>query len=100
MRLNYSRDRKRVDYFDRAAKSAAGVKEKEKEKDRVDGNKENGTSKGQKESVASKERRRKVKVLMVEGNEYGGSLELIVEGDEVFLVSPCLVEWSSSLLSS
>ncbi len=89
MILNYSKDRKRVAYFDRAARIAAGVgvgkdkkeKEKEKEKDVVTVGKE------REKEVVPKERKRKVKVPMVEGNEFAGTLELIVEGDEVFLVS-------------
>jgi len=97
MRLNYARDRKRVAYFEKAAKSAAGVsKEKVREIGNVNGREEKGdgiakvngreNEKG-KEGTVGKERRRKVRVPMVEGNDFAGTLELIVEGEEVFLVS-------------
>lgn len=38
-------------------------------------------------NAAQSGRRRKVKVPMVEGNESAGTLELIVRGNEVYLVS-------------
>lgn len=38
-------------------------------------------------NAAQPGRRRKVKVPMVEGNESAGTLELIVRGNEVYLVS-------------
>jgi DnaJ family protein C protein 1 len=62
--LNYNRDIKRVNYFEESAKRLAGKKVME------DGGKG----------------RRKVRVDMVEGSERGGSLELVVKGDGVFLV--------------
>jgi hypothetical protein len=66
MRLNYNKDRRRVDYFERSARAAAGTTK-------------TGEGKGAK--------RRKVKVPMVEGQEGGGFLELVVENDQVYLVS-------------
>ncbi|KAI9636658.1 uncharacterized protein MKK02DRAFT_45364 [Dioszegia hungarica] len=66
MRLNYNKDRARVAYFERSARAAAG-------------------STKEKAGAAAGQRRRKVKVPMVEGNEGAGVLELVVEGDNVFL---------------
>jgi len=74
MKMNYARDKKRVDYFESAARSSAGLPAK-KEEGAVNGN-GNGPS-----------RRRKVKVPMVAGSEFSGQLELIVDGEEVFIVS-------------
>jgi DnaJ family protein C protein 1 len=65
MKLNYNKDAKRVAYFDKAAKAGVG---KEKE-------------------AASKGRRRKVRVPMVEGSDSGGLLELVVEDGVVYVVS-------------
>lgn len=69
MRLNYSRDAKRVAYFETTAKALAGTAREPK------------TSAGQ-----PVKRRRKVKVPMVEGNEGAGVLELVVQDGEVFFV--------------
>ncbi len=96
MRLNYARDRRRVGYFDRTAKSAAGLSKDKGTEDGVENGKEKEKGREKKEGVASKERRRKVKVPMVEGSEFSGTLELIVEGDEVFLVSASFRPWSPS----
>ena len=80
MRMNYSRDRKRVDYFEQSARVSAGLPAKKE----VNGS-ANATTNG---AAGSKEaRRRKVKVPMVAGSEFSGHLELIVEGDDVFIVS-------------
>ncbi|CAD6565059.1 MAG: hypothetical protein TREMPRED_000674 [Tremellales sp. Tagirdzhanova-0007] len=80
MRLNYARDRRRVGYFDRAAKTAAGYnKDKDKDKDKKD------KERFKEKAGNVKEWKRKVKVPMVEGSEFAGTLELVVEGDEVFL---------------
>lgn len=75
MRMNYSRDRKRVDYFEQSARTAAGLPAKKEE---------NGSA----ATGAGKEaRRRKVKVPMVAGSDFSGYLELIVEGESVYIVS-------------
>jgi len=84
MKMNYARDKKRVDYFESAARSSAGLPAK-KEEGAVNGN-GNGPS-----------RRRKVKVPMVAGSEFSGQLELIVDGEEVFIVSLLFREGSASL---
>lgn len=70
MQLNYNKDRRRVDYFERSARAAAGAPRESK------------TAAG-----AGVKRRRKVKVPMVEGYDGGGTLELVVEDDQVYLVS-------------
>lgn len=75
MKMNYRRDKKRVDYFEQAARTSAGLPAKKDEK--ANGEKDTG----------KEGRRRKVKVPMVAGSEFSGHLELIVEGDEVFIVS-------------
>ena len=68
-------------YFDRAAKTAAGYnKDKDKDKDKKD------KERFKEKAGNVKEWKRKVKVPMVEGSEFAGTLELVVEGDEVFLV--------------
>lgn len=84
MNLNYNRDRKRVEYFERSAKNAAGV-------GLVNKIAENGGNITPVTNGANitEGRRRKVKVAMVEGSEYGGQLELIVQGEEVYIVSNC-----------
>lgn len=80
MNLNYNRDRKRVEYFERSAKSSAGVTSKVAEN--------GGVIPANVAAAAGGDgRRRKVKVPMVEGSEFSGQLELIVQGDEVFIVS-------------
>lgn len=80
-RLNYNRDQKRVDYFERSARTMAGLK---------------GPSaklREQQGRFVPGERRRKVRVPMVPGRDDGQSLELIVDGQEVYIVSPpCLRE--------
>ena len=84
MKMNYSRDRKRVDYFEQSARAAAGLPPK-KETTAISASTSASTSIN---GTAGKEaRRRKVKVPMVPGNEFNGHLELIVEGDDVFIVS-------------
>lgn len=70
MRMNYSRDAKRVAYFENTARALAGTAREPK------------TSAGQ-----PVKRRRKVRVPMVEGNEGAGTLELVVEDGQVFFVS-------------
>ncbi|ORY24784.1 hypothetical protein BCR39DRAFT_545926 [Naematelia encephala] len=102
LQLNYSRDKRRVEYFTRSAQSAAGVLtgpsakiRAAKENDIV---KEEGKAKGKAKgkgksdklelglsSKSSSLRRRKVKVPMVQGNEAAGYLELVVQGDQVLL---------------
>lgn len=69
MRLNYNKDKQRVAYFERSARAAAG---------------------STKAAEGKGQRKRKVKVPMVEGNEGRGVLDLIVEGDNVYLVSTSL----------
>jgi len=76
MKMNYAKDKKRVDYFEQAARTSAGLPAK-KEESNVNSN---GTGNGA-------GRRRKVKVPMVAGSEFSGQLELIVDGEEVFVVS-------------
>jgi hypothetical protein len=78
MKMNYARDKKRVDYFESAARTSAGLPAK----------KEDGASSAAGSGVG---RRRKVKVPMVAGSEFSGQLELIVDGEEVFVAS-----WHSS----
>ena len=84
--MNYAKDRRRVQYFERAAKTAAGVG---KDKKGMEGDKENSGERDKGRKGVTMERRRKVRVPMVEGNEYAGTLELIVEGEEVLLVRHC-----------
>lgn len=80
MRMNYSRDKKRVDYFESSARAAAGLPPKKEAT--------NGSASASANGAAGKEaRRRKVKVPMVAGSDSSGHLELIVEGDDVFIVS-------------
>ncbi|WVQ81507.1 hypothetical protein IAT38_003631 [Cryptococcus sp. DSM 104549] len=74
MQLNYSKHLARIAYFERAARSAAGVL----------GSGGLGQP-GDKIVVPTQGRRRKVKVPMVEGNDSAGTLELIVNGNEVLL---------------
>lgn len=82
MRMNYTRDKKRVDYFEQAARAAAGLSAQKKES-------ADGTS----TPTGNAARRRKVKVPMVQGSDFSGHLELIVEGEQVFVVSlPISVE--------
>lgn len=69
MRLNYGRDKRRVEYFERSARAAAGAPRESK------------TIVG-----AGTKRRRRVKVPMVQGSDQGGVLELVVEDDAVYLV--------------
>ncbi|ODN74588.1 hypothetical protein L202_06947 [Cryptococcus amylolentus CBS 6039] len=71
LQLNFQKHRARISYFETAAKSAAGVL--------------SGSGKGGVDAGAIQGRRRKVKVPMVEGNDYSGTLELIVSGDQVYL---------------
>lgn len=87
MKMNYNRDRKRVDYFEQSARTAAGLPAKREE---------NGSANGA--GTGKEGRRRKVKVPMVTGSEYSGYLELIVEGDDVYVVSSSrpIVSWSHS----
>lgn len=66
MRMNYKRDTRRVAYFTEAARKAASG------------------AKG----------RRKVRVPMVEGSNGGETLELVVDGDAVLLVSLALLRVS------
>jgi DnaJ family protein C protein 1 len=81
MKMNYAKDKKRVDYFESAARTSAGLPAK----------KEDGTGAGAVATNTGKEgRRRKVKVPMVAGSEFSGHLELIVDGEEVFIVSQLL----------
>jgi DnaJ family protein C protein 1 len=87
MKMNYARDKKRVDYFESAARTSAGLPAK-KEEGAVNGN-GNGPS-----------RRRKVKVPMVAGSEFSGQLELIVDGEDVFIVSSLVLFLSDELMSS
>ncbi|RXK35609.1 hypothetical protein M231_07139 [Tremella mesenterica] len=91
MRLNYNKDKRRVRYFTDSALSSAGVK---KIVDDVNGTIESlkELSEGKKEKVVQKSkekdnggRRRKVKVPMVEGSDHHGFLELVVDGNKVFL---------------
>ncbi|GFZ47441.1 hypothetical protein JCM24511_05185 [Saitozyma sp. JCM 24511] len=93
MQLNHNRDIRRVAYFENAALVAAGVKRdgaqapaQDKEKSGL-GRKEtgNGTSTNGAGNVHAKGRRRKVKVPMVQGMEGAGYLELVVEGEHVYL---------------
>lgn len=69
MRLNYNKDKRRVAYFESSARAAAG------------------TTKEKAGGEGKVQRRRKVKVPMIEGNEGSGTLELVVEGDNVYLVN-------------
>jgi hypothetical protein len=86
MKMNYARDKKRVDYFEQAARTSAGLPPKKEEGATANGN-------GSVNGAAGKEgRRRKVKVPMVAGSEFSGHLELIVDGEEVFIVSYILLE--------
>lgn len=85
MNLNYNRDQKRVEYFERSAKASAGLTSKIAENGGVI-----ATNGGE------GKRRRKVKVAMVEGSEFSGQLELIVQGDEVFIVSRVFILPSTS----
>jgi hypothetical protein len=75
MKMNYRRDKKRVDYFEQAARTSAGLPAKKE------------TDVKPKASAGGEGRRRKVKVPMVAGSEFSGHLELIVDGEEVFIVS-------------
>ena len=77
MQLNYNRDIQRIRYFERAARISAGSK---------------SPATGEKDQAAGAKaaRRRKVKVPMVEGRDNTGYLDLIVVGDEVFLVRAML----------
>jgi len=80
LKMNYAKDKKRVDYFESAARTSAGFPAK----------KEDGTAAanaGGAGSAGKEGRRRKVKVPMVAGSEFSGHLELIVDGEEVFIVS-------------
>jgi DnaJ family protein C protein 1 len=121
MQLNHNRDIRRVAYFENAALVAAGVKrdgsqaqaqtqaqDKEKSglgsKETGNGTSTNGNGVG---NVHGKGRRRKVKVPMVQGMEGAGYLELVVEGEHVYLVSnlrasvlrfSCLVPGTDSYL--
>ena len=73
-------------YFSRAAKTAAGYgKDKDRNLDKKDNDKKEKERAKEREGNV-KERRRKVKVPMVEGSDSAGTLTLVVEGDEVFLV--------------
>lgn len=78
MQLNYNRDIQRIRYFERAARVSAGSKSP------ATGEKDQGAG-------AKAARRRKVKVPMVEGRDNTGYLDLIVVGDEVFLVRATLI---------
>lgn len=78
--MNYTRDRKRVDYFESSARSAAGLPPKKDSTGSAPTTTNGGPS-------GKEGRRRKVKVPMVQGSDFSGHLELIVEGDEVFIVS-------------
>ncbi|WVF65618.1 hypothetical protein IAT40_000348 [Kwoniella sp. CBS 6097] len=73
LRMNYSKHQKRIEYFVNAARSAAGVLG-------VTSDNQSG-----KVAVPVQGRRRKVRVPMVEGNDSAGTLELIVNGNEVLL---------------
>ncbi len=66
MRMNHARDTRRVTYFTEAARKAASG------------------AKG----------RRKVRIPMVEGAMGGESLELVVDGETVLLVSSCMLQGS------
>ncbi|WVQ63968.1 uncharacterized protein L199_002126 [Kwoniella botswanensis] len=73
LNLNYRKHQRRIDYFQNAARSSAGVL---------------GVSSGQngeKVTVPVQGRRRKVRVPMVEGSDQGGTLELVVVGNDVFI---------------
>lgn len=74
MQLNYNKDKRRVEYFERTARSLAGG-----------GGMMKKVAEGEKVNVGGK--RRKVRVPMIEGNEGAGTLELIVERENVYLVS-------------
>ncbi|OCF41960.1 endoplasmic reticulum protein [Kwoniella heveanensis CBS 569] len=73
LRMNYTKHQNRIEYFVNAARSAAGV---------LGGASDN---QGGKVAVPVQGRRRKVRVPMVEGNDSAGTLELIVNGNEVLL---------------
>ena len=74
--MNYSRDRKRVNYFERSAqtlgKNGAGRREKYL----------NPLHEGDDEVYG-----RRVKVPMVEGNDMAGWLDLVIYNDQVYIVS-------------
>lgn len=85
MKMNYTRDRKRVDYFEQAARTAAGLPPKKDDTGTPTGN-------GLKDA-----RRRKVKIPMVAGSDSSGTLELIVEGDGVYIVGHVISRWDEKL---
>jgi hypothetical protein len=86
LKMNYARDKKRVDYFEQAARTSAGLPPKKEE--------------GGSGATNGAGRRRKVKVPMVAGSEFSGQLELIVDGEEVFIVSFIHLSTGGQLTSS
>lgn len=82
MQMNFNRDRRRVEYFQRRALALAGGKGSNGK------DKENASGKGgSKANSAVPARRRKVRVPMVEGDDSSPSLELVVDNGVVYIVS-------------
>ncbi|WVQ93271.1 hypothetical protein IAU59_000337 [Kwoniella sp. CBS 9459] len=77
LRMNYTKHQRRIEYFVNAARSAAGVL--------AANNATSADNKGAAPVVPVQGRRRKVRVPMVEGNDSAGTLELIVNGNDVLL---------------
>ncbi|WVW79266.1 hypothetical protein I302_101233 [Kwoniella bestiolae CBS 10118] len=73
LNLNYRKHQRRIDYFQNAARSSAGVLGV------------TSSQNGEKVMVPIQGRRRKVRVPMVEGSDQGGTLELVVVGSDVFI---------------
>ncbi|WWC64105.1 uncharacterized protein I303_106712 [Kwoniella dejecticola CBS 10117] len=73
LNLNYRKHQRRIDYFQNAARSSAGVLGV------------TSAQNGEKVTVPVQGRRRKVRVPMVEGSDQGGTLELVVVGNDVFI---------------
>ena len=91
MRLNFSRDRRRIEYFDRSAKAAAKRGQGKRERFDLQDVVSDGAGKG------GEEFGRRVKVPMVEANDMGGLLELVVLDEKVYMV--CL-SYSNPLVYS
>ncbi|WWC73179.1 uncharacterized protein I206_107145 [Kwoniella pini CBS 10737] len=73
LNLNYRKHNRRIDYFQNAARSSAGILGV------------TSSQNGEKVTVPVQGRRRKVRVPMVEGSDQGGTLELVVVGNDVFI---------------
>ncbi|WWC91284.1 uncharacterized protein L201_006227 [Kwoniella dendrophila CBS 6074] len=76
LNLNFRKHQRRIDYFQNAARSSAGV---------LTPTNPNQIGNEKAPIVPVQGRRRKVRVPMVEGDNQGGTLELVVVGNDVFI---------------